>query len=62
MQDMTDRQWKRKSVPSPLCPRSRALREKVRMRGYKIKQLYPIVSPLPNPLPEGEGVTGTAVT
>jgi len=36
------------SVPSPLCPRSRVHREKVRMRGYKIKQLRNFI-PSPRP-------------
>jgi hypothetical protein len=31
-----------------------SLREKARMRGYKISS-YLIISPLPGPLPEGEG-------
>jgi len=74
MQDMTNHQSKKKSVPSPLCPRSRVHREKVRMRGYKIKQLSSFI---PSPQPfyaraagcsrgtqktghKGEGVNGTA--
>jgi hypothetical protein len=59
---------KKQSVPSPLCPRSRVLREKDRMRGQKnqtvalFDPLSPaLLCPRSRVLPEGEGVYGTAV-
>jgi hypothetical protein len=35
-----------------------SLREKARMRGYKIRLLSFFLFALPNPLPKGEGVNG----
>jgi hypothetical protein len=72
MQDMTNHQSEKKRVPSPLCPRSRVLREKVRMRGYKINaviQFHPLAPTLlcprnrifpvhPETGHKGEGVNG----
>jgi len=37
-----------------------AVAEKARMRGFKLGSC-PVLSPLPNPLPEGEGVNGIVV-
>ena len=64
MQDTTNHQSKKKSVPSPLCPRSRVHREKVRMRGYKIKQLSDFIpSPQPSPgAPKKPGIKERELT